>query len=80
MRESQAGVSSVTVNLCAMGNSSGRRTNMTVVERPTHRPEHAKHVCNMCGKPCPDTICEMCSDRVRAEALDRKKHEEKPYS
>ena len=53
---------------------------MTHVEKPTHRPEHAKQVCNLCGKPSPDTICDACADRVRAEALDRKKHEEKPNS
>jgi len=53
---------------------------MTLVERPTHRHEHAKEVCNICGKPSADTICDACADRVRADALDRKKHEEKPYS
>jgi recombinational DNA repair protein RecR len=53
---------------------------MTLVERPTHRPEHANEVCNICGKPSPNTICDACADRVRADALDRKKHEEKAYS
>jgi len=53
---------------------------MTYVEKPTHRPEHAKQVCNICGKPWPGTICDVCADRVRAEALHRKKLEEKPNS
>jgi hypothetical protein len=53
---------------------------MTYVEKPKHRPEHVKQVCNICGRPCAETICEMCSDLVRAEALDRNKHEEKPNS
>ena len=53
---------------------------MAYVEKATHRPEHAKQVCNICGKPCPDTICDMCANWVRAEALDRKKHEEKVNS
>lgn len=51
---------------------------MTYVERPIHRPEHANQVCNICGQPSTQTICDACADRVRADALDRKKHEEKP--
>ena len=43
---------------------------------PTSRPEHAHHVCNVCGKPSEITICDECSERLRMEALARKKHEE----
>jgi recombinational DNA repair protein RecR len=50
---------------------------MTNVERPVLRTEHAKHVCNICGKPSEDTICEVCSIKLRAEALVRKQHEDK---
>lgn len=57
-----------------------RNIHMTYVDRPIHTPEHAKEVCNLCGKPSPRTICDACADRVRAEALDRKKHEEKRNS
>jgi hypothetical protein len=39
------------------------------------RPEHAHHVCNMCGKRSEITICDECSERLRVEAL-AKKHEE----
>jgi hypothetical protein len=35
-----------------------------------------RSVCNVCGKPGP-SICPMCSDRIRAEALARKKREDK---
>jgi hypothetical protein len=30
----------------------------------------------MCGKPSEMTICAECSERLRVEALARKKHEE----
>jgi hypothetical protein len=49
---------------------------MNAVERVTARPEHAKHVCNICGKASESTICEGCSERIRIEALARKRHEE----
>jgi hypothetical protein len=45
----------------------------------TASPKSAKQrrsVCNVCGKPGP-SICQMCSDRIRAEALARKKREDK---
>ena len=44
--------------------------------RSNPQPEHAHHVCNMCGKPSEITICDECSERLRIEALARKKHEE----
>jgi hypothetical protein len=40
------------------------------------RPERATRVCNICSKPSPSTICEQCSERLRMEALARKKREE----
>lgn len=40
------------------------------------RAARERHVCNMCGKPSESTICETCSERIRIEALARKKHEE----
>ena len=36
-----------------------------------------KQVCMLCGKPSTKTICEACSERVRGEALNKKKKEEK---
>jgi recombinational DNA repair protein RecR len=49
---------------------------MNTSEQATSRPEHAKHVCNTCGKASESTICEECSERIRMEALARKKREE----
>jgi len=49
---------------------------------PVHRvqidshPERARHVCNMCGKSAEKAICDECAERLRLEALARKKHEE----
>jgi len=50
---------------------------MTYVKRPMLRPEHASHVCNLCGRPSEDTICEACAVIVRATALAIKKHEDR---
>ena len=36
-----------------------------------------KQVCLICGKPSIKTICDACSDKVRGEALNRKKKDEK---
>ena len=33
-------------------------------------------ICNLCGKPSEVTICDECCERLRMEALARKKHEE----
>ena len=49
---------------------------MTIVEPAPARPEHARHVCNTCGKPSEQTICDECSERIHVEALARKKREE----
>ena len=44
---------------------------------PTPKPaKQRRSVCNVCGKPGP-SICPTCSDRIRAEALARKKREDK---
>jgi hypothetical protein len=45
-------------------------------ERADSRPEDAHHVCNVCGTTSENTICDECSERLRMEALSRKKHEE----
>ncbi len=36
-----------------------------------------KQLCMICGKPSQKTICEVCSERLRGEALTKKKKEEK---
>ena len=50
--------------------------NATPHEPSDPQAKHSHHVCNMCGKPSERTICEECSERLRIEALARKKHEE----
>ncbi len=36
-----------------------------------------KQVCLICGKPSIKTICDACADKVRGEALNKKKKDEK---
>ncbi len=37
-----------------------------------------KHaVCMLCAKPSSKAICDACADRLRGEALDKKKKDEK---
>ncbi len=40
-------------------------------------PEKKRQVCMMCGKPSEKTICNACAERLRGEALNRKKKDEK---
>jgi len=40
-------------------------------------PPPKKQVCMVCGKPSTKTICDACADKLRGEALNRKKKEEK---
>jgi recombinational DNA repair protein RecR len=30
---------------------------------------HAEGNCQLCGQPCEESICAVCADRIRAEAL-----------
>lgn len=41
--------------------------------------EHEQHkqICKVCGKPSSSSICPVCADKIRAEALARKKREDK---
>lgn len=45
-------------------------------KQPDPQLEHDHHVCNVCGETSEKTICDKCSERLRIEALSRKKHEE----
>ncbi|MFY9585813.1 MAG: hypothetical protein WAR21_15110 [Candidatus Acidiferrales bacterium] len=36
-----------------------------------------KQVCMICGKPSTKLICDACSDKLRGEALDKKKKDQK---
>ncbi len=39
--------------------------------------EAKKQLCMICAKPSEKTICDACSERLRGEALNKKKREEK---
>ncbi|MBI5875276.1 MAG: hypothetical protein HZB81_05450 [Deltaproteobacteria bacterium] len=36
-----------------------------------------KHVCSICGKPSEATICHPCEEKIRGEALEKKKEVDK---
>ena len=40
-------------------------------------PAAKRQVCMICGKPSAKTICEACAEKVRGEALEKKKKEDK---
>ncbi len=44
---------------------------------PILRGQHARQVCEACGKPSDQIICDACSIKIRAEALVLKKHKDK---
>lgn len=39
--------------------------------------QSALKTCMLCGKPTGETICHACADKVRGEALNKKKREYK---
>ena len=45
--------------------------------KSSNQVKQRRRVCNICGKQSGASICGMCSDRIRAEALARKKREDK---
>ncbi len=45
--------------------------------RTATESRRGKRVCNLCGKPSEDNICPTCADKIRAEAVARKKREDK---
>ena len=40
-------------------------------------PKAEKNLCHICGKECDSYICGACADKVRAEALNKKKWEDR---
>lgn len=36
-----------------------------------------RQICLLCAKPSSKTICDACAERLRGEALDKKKKNEK---
>ena len=49
---------------------------MKAVEQRSPRAQRAGTACHICGKACDSMICDACSERIRLEALARKKREE----
>lgn len=49
---------------------------MNAVQPAPKKPPRKERICLACGKASDYTICDMCSARIRIEALARKKHEE----
>jgi nucleotide-binding universal stress UspA family protein len=48
------------------------------VQTPTAaEPKRRRRVCTVCGKPSASNICQTCADKIRAEAVARKKREDK---
>lgn len=47
------------------------------VSASVHRKASAWSFCQVCGKPSQVPICGGCADRIRAEAVARKKREDK---
>jgi hypothetical protein len=41
------------------------------------KPQESRIVCEVCGKPAVAPICPACADRIRAEAVARKRREDK---
>jgi hypothetical protein len=39
--------------------------------------QKSRPVCQVCGKPAVTPICSACADRIRAEAVARKRREDK---
>jgi hypothetical protein len=43
----------------------------------TKQPEDRKRLCILCGKPSDKVICGACADKVSADAMEKKRWEEK---
>lgn len=50
---------------------------MAKVELPFLRRQYDGKVCEVCGMPSGELICESCRIRIRAEALSLKKRKDK---
>ena len=53
---------------------------MSQIERTNRQRENLRAVCYVCGKRSTSTICDTCAERLRVDALARKKHEEQGNS
>lgn len=58
--------------LTDVGEPGGTTQTPTVMQ-----PQRRTRVCNVCGKPYSSNICPTCADRIRAEAIARKKRKDR---
>ena len=47
------------------------------VQSPQKKTAKHEEICAVCGKPSRETICHACADKVQAEAVSRKKRQNK---
>ncbi len=50
---------------------------MATRKQPAVPPKDARQAGSVCGKASDKMICDICADKIRAEALGKKKREEK---
>lgn len=50
---------------------------LSTSEMSSLKSQKSKPVCEVCGKPSVSPICPACADKIRAEALARKRREDK---
>lgn len=68
------------MNFSTISNGSPKETKRVGGKNETAasaEPRQRKQVCNVCGKASGGSICAACADRIRAEAVARKKREDK---
>lgn len=53
------------------GSTAGRR------DQPAAGANSPRQGCSLCGRASDKMICDACADKIRAEALGKKKREEK---
>ncbi len=46
-------------------------------EEAGKKGEAGEHHCSICGKPSEETICHACRDRIRGEAVEKKRDVDK---
>ncbi|MEE8574210.1 MAG: hypothetical protein V3T30_02255 [Thermodesulfobacteriota bacterium] len=46
-------------------------------EKSEERKDEKPHVCTVCARPADTTICHACEDKLRGEALEKKRDIEK---
>lgn len=45
-------------------------------EKKEESKAEKKHICSVCARPSETIICHACEDKLRADALEKKREEE----